>query len=434
MTQEHQNARSADGNLKERTGKLEDIIYIALPETMRQEINGFTVDPTKRIPLQLQQGRTGIDSTDEIGIEMIMAGLLKVVAWEPEHEDFAYYRDFVLALQPDAPKELNLAAIAKAKTGDYDFAEELFLAVNHLSPEPATFINLAVIYGERAAALEADKRQEQADLYQEKMLGTLAEGLNMFPDDPDLLAEIGTFNLYQGNMDIARDYLERYLAVAPDGPRKKQIANMLGDVKEKLNDDKTIMQAYDEIQLGNEEQALELLESFLKNNPKVWNAWFLKGWAHRRIGEYGPGQEAFLKCLELGESSSDIYNELAICTLEAGDRELAKNYLDIALDLDGDNVKLLSNLAFLHLRDGEYDQARELLERARACDEHDPGVRQLMHDYERQTGEKLSQIIIEEMVDADQLAKHDHDNDHAHSHAHGDDCGCGADHGEHPEA
>jgi tetratricopeptide (TPR) repeat protein len=150
--------------------------------------------------------------------------------------------------------------------------------------------------------------------------------------------------------------------------------------------------------------------------------------------EIRSGQEAFLKCLELGESSSDIYNELAICTLEAGDRELAKNYLDIALDLDGDNVKLLSNLAFLHLRDGEYDQARELLERARACDEHDPGVRQLMHDYERQTGEKLSQIIIEEMVDADQLAKHDHDNDHAHSHAHGDDCGCGADHGEHPEA
>lgn len=412
---------------------LEGVVFISLPESMRQEINGFVVDPSRRIPLQLRAGQTTIDATDDIGIEMIMAGLLKVVAWEPDHQDAAYYKDFVLALQPDAPKELNLAAIAKAKAKDYDFAEELFLAVNHLSPEPSTFINLAVIYGERAAALEKEGRQDEADYYQEKLVGILKEGLKQFPDDPDLLAEIGTFNLYQGNMEIARDYLERYLELAPDGARKKQIANMMGDIKEKLDDNRIIMQAYDEIQLGNDDKALELLDGFIKSNPKVWNAWFLKGWAHRRKEEYQQGQDAFMRCLELGETNSDIYNELAICTLEVGDRELAKNYLDIALDLDRENVKILTNLAFLHLRDEEYDQARELLERARACDEHDPGVKQLMKDYEQITGDKLSDIIVEEMVDANTITEQD-EQGHDHTHHHEHDCDCGHDHSGHSEA
>lgn len=417
MTKKHQHEHGC-GCGQHDCHQLDDIIYITLPETMRQEINGFVVDPTRKIPLQLKSGQTTIDSSDEIGIEMIMAGLLKVVAWEPDHKDFSYYKEFVLALQPDAPKELNLAAIAKAKSKDYDFSEELFLAVNHLSPEPSTFINLAVIYGERATALEAEGKPEEADYYQEKLLHTLSDGLRQFPDDTDLLAEIGTFNLYQGNMEIARDYLERYLELAPDSPRKKQIANMMGDVKEKLDDNRIIMQAYDEIQMGNEDKALELLENFVKDNPKVWNAWFLKGWAHRRREEYQKGLDAFMKCLELGETSSDIYNELAICTLEVGDRELAKNYLDIALDLDSENVKILANLAFLHLRDGEYDQARELLERARACDERDPGVRQLMKDYEEITGDHLAEIIVEELVDANDLTDKEHDHAHHHEHDH----------------
>ncbi len=430
MIKKHQHEQGGDCGQHD-CHRMEDIVYITLPETMRQEINGFMVDPSRQIPLQLKAGQTTIESSDEIGIEMIMAGLLKVVAWEPEHKDFPYYRDFILALQPDAPKELNLAAIAKAKNKDYEFSEELFLAINHLSPEPSTFINLAVIYGERAAALEAEGKQEEADYYQEKLLRILSDGLKQFPDDTDLLAEIGTFNLYQGNMEIARDYLERYLELAPDSPRRKQIANMMGDVKEKLDDNRIIMQAYDEIQMGNEDKALELLRGFIKDNPKVWNAWFLKGWAHRRKEEYQSGQEAFMKCLELGETSSDIYNELAICPLEVGDRELAKNYLDIALDLDPENVKILTNLAFLHLRDEEYDLARELLERARVCDERDPGVKQLMKDYERITGDKLAEVIVEELVDANDLTDPDHDQQH---HEHG--CACGEEHhhhGDHPE-
>lgn len=433
MTENHQHEQDCDCGQNNRH-QMEDVVYITLPETMRQEINGFMVDPSRRIPLQLKPGQTTIESSDEIGIEMIMAGLLKVVAWEPDHKDFPYYRDFILALQPDAPKELNLAAIAKAKSKDYDFSEELFLAINHLSPEPSTFINLAVIYGERAAVLDTEGKREEADYYQEKLLRILSDGLKQFPDDTDLLAEIGTFNLYQGNMEIARDYLERYLELAPDSPRRKQISNMMGDVKEKLDDNRIIMQAYDEIQMGNEDKALELLRDFVKDNPKVWNAWFLTGWAHRRREEYQQGQEAFMKCLELGETSSDIYNELAICTLEVGDRELAKSYLDIALDLDPENVKILTNLAFLHLRDDEYDQARELLERARACDERDPGVKQLMKDYEQSTGDKLSDIIVEELVDANDLADTNHDHDDHEHHEHGCDCGDDHhDHGDHSE-
>ncbi len=398
-------------------GNLKDIVYISLPQTMRQEINGFTVDPSKKIPLQLNPGQAEVDVSKDVRLEMIMAGMLKVIAWDTENPDTDYYKQFVLALQPDAVKELNLAAIAKAKVKDYDFAQELFLVVNHLDPQPSTFINLAVIYGELAAKFEADGNETEADMYQEKLQHILQEGLRLYPQDIDLLSEYGTFNLYQGNMEIAREYLDKYLELAPDSPKKKQVANMMGDVHEKLDDNKTIMQAYDEIQMGNDEQAIKLLDEFLKDNPKVWNAWFLKGWALRRLANYQDALPCFMKCLELGEVSSDIYNEVAICTLEVGNRELAKDYLDIALDLDPENIKILTNLAYLHLKDGQLDKARHLLERARVIDERDPGVQHLMQDYQQQTGEQLASVIVEELVDANDLLhpeEHEHEHDHAH--------------------
>ncbi|HHT81424.1 MAG TPA: tetratricopeptide repeat protein [Spirochaetales bacterium] len=385
---------------------LQDLVFIRLPSSMERDLGDFHIDPSIEIPVQLPAGKDSLEST-EISIELLVAGMLKIIAFDPDHKNFPYYRDFVLAVQADAPEELNLAAISQEQKENYDFAEELFLTVNHLAPQSATFINLATFYSKRAS-LDTSKGTSY-DFYQQKAMETLKEGVTLFEDDAPLLNELGFFHLYQGNVEIAKEYLDRFLEVAEDDEKREHVQKIMGDINNKLNNDKLLMQAYDQIQMSKEEEALINLEDYLKESPKVWNAWFLKGWALRRLQKFADAEKAFLACISLGESSSDIYNELAICALETGKKDLAKNYLNTAVDLDEKNITLLSNLAYLHLQDEELDEAREFLELARNIDEKDPVIVRLMNDYEQTTGEKLSSPIVQQFVNTAELKEKDKD-------------------------
>lgn len=380
--------------------KTEGIVFINLPKDLEQTIGDFKVDPTIPLPLQLPENHDRMEAED-VSIERLIAGMLKIIAWNPEHEHFEYYRNFVLYSQPESVSQLNIAAIAKEKIEDYNFSEELFLAVNHLSPQSASFINLATHYAKRATLAEDNEGKGALyDFFQQKTIDTLMEGLEKNQNDADLLCEIGYFHIYQNNIDSARDYFEKFIKFSNDeDQRRERISNVLKDINNKLTDDAQLLQAYDEIQLCNEDKAIELLDTYIENNKDVWNAHFLKGWALRRKLKFEEAKEAFLECIKLGESNSEIYNELSICALEEGHKELSVFYLDSALDLEPDNLKILTNLAYLKIEEQDFDKARYLLEKARVIDDQDPLVIHLSKIYCNATGEILEDPIVEEVVE-----------------------------------
>jgi len=378
------------------TQKLRDIVFITLPDSLRQEQEGFVFDPDIPLPVQLSEGATAIDSKTGIRIEMIAAGLIKIIAHQANHPHTAYYRALLTALQPDVVKELQLAGIAKANNGDLDFAEELFLAACHINPNiPEIFVNLSVLYGQQARkAMDADRKE----LYEEaieKQLSILREGLAHNALSELLLSEYGLLHLFLGNDEIAFEQLHEYLKIAGEGEKKDLISRHVEELSLRLESERTLQEAFDEMQMNNEEQALRLVESFLTNNPKNWSGWFINGWANRRLGNFGEAQEAFLRCLELGERNADIYNELSICALELGNGELSKDYLEIALELDEENVKLLSNLAFLNMRDEQYNRAYELLLKAKSIDPKDPAVIHLDGELAKRMGTGEEDDIID---------------------------------------
>ena len=138
--------------------RLKTIRYIRIPDTIKAEGDGFSIDPDKRIPIQLPPGSSSLKKED-ISLEAIISGMLTVVAYDEGNEDFQYFRSFILAADPSLPEKLNQAAIAKEKQKDYDFAEELFLAVYHLLPQSASCINLATLYSYMAV----DARDKKDD-------------------------------------------------------------------------------------------------------------------------------------------------------------------------------------------------------------------------------------------------------------------------------
>ena len=84
----------------------------------------------------------------------------------------------------------------------------------------------------------------------------------------------------------------------------------MGDINNKLNNDKLLMQAYDQIQMSKEEEALINLEDYLKESPKVWNAWFLKGWALRRLAEVLQNAEKLPSFISLGRAAATFTTSL----------------------------------------------------------------------------------------------------------------------------
>jgi len=398
-----------------KKNKLEGIVFINLPSSMAKKINDFIIDTNIPIPYQLNDNQKEVNP-EEITIERIVAAMIKIVAWDDSNEHFDYYRDFIQAAQNDAVNQLNIAAIAKEKAEDYEFSEELFLAVNNLAPQPSTFINLATHYSNQAVKRK-DKEETEYDYYLQKAFSVLNDGLNKFENNPDLLCEIGYFHVYQNNIEAAREYLEKYLELADKkDERISQVQKLLQDINEKISDDSKLLEAYDQINLSNEDKAIKLLDEFISKNPDVWNAHFFKGWALRRQEKYDLAKPCFLEALKLGECNSEIYNELAICALEEGQRELSLFYLDTAIDLDPDSITLLTNYALLNLEDKNYDKARYILEKARAVDENDPLVIHLIEVYSEATGEDLTKIVNEEVVDdlklKEDINSHNHDHNH----------------------
>ncbi|MCF7943093.1 MAG: tetratricopeptide repeat protein [Spirochaetia bacterium] len=336
--------------------QLKNILYISLPEGTGRKIDDFIIDENHLIPVEIPKGESELDLTN-LSWEMIVSAMLRIFAYKPDHSDIEYYRKFIHAVQPDIIPELTKTGVIKAENKDFLLAEEIFLALNHFAPEePFTFLNLAFLYEEMAeiARKTGSKLKEN---YLSKAFETYTAGLEVHPDHPDMHFYSGYFYLKNQNPSKTREHFEFFLGLAPEDERSSEIREITERISMQSQDDQLFTEAFDLIMLENEPEAITRIDQFLQRNPHVWNAWFLKGWAHRRLGEYSKGKYALEKSLELEKYTTDIFNELAICCMETGFLTQAYNHLKEALAIEPENTKIISNFGVLELKKGNPDEA-----------------------------------------------------------------------------
>ena len=125
-------------------------------------------------------------------------------------------------------------------------------------------------------------------------------------------------------------------------------------------DDAAFTNAYKYITSGQEEKGLEEIRKFISKNPKVWNAWFLLGWGLRRLGRFEDALTAFTQALNCGgDINSDTYNELAICYMEQNKTKEAKDALLKAFAISPEDTKVMSNLGYVCLKEGNKSEAQK---------------------------------------------------------------------------
>lgn len=352
------------------TNPLESVYFISLPENF--DLNSATFQIDKTIPLPVQKKDTEETlKLEDITQEQILAGILTILAYDKHNKNLDYYRSIIKQVRPDIKKEMTEAAIMKAKNEDWDIAEELFMVLKGLDPEDSiTTLNTALFFDQRAESYRQAELNEDADAYDNDALLHYKEAMNAEPAIPDAFFNAGFFYLKQHSFREAKDCFETYLALTCDSNdeelgengiyKKERAQEILNHINNDNMDDEAFKRAYKLISSGQEEKGLEEIRIFIQKNPNVWNAWFLLGWGLRRIGRWADAEQAFNQSLSCGgENNCDTYNELAICLMEQGKTKEAKKSLQKALSINPENVKIISNLGYLSLKEGNIDDARK---------------------------------------------------------------------------
>lgn len=351
---------------------LETIYYIGIPENFVASDDAFKIDTSIKLPVQKKINEApGAFEPDQITTEQILAGILTVLAYDKKNENLDYYRSIITKVKPEIKKELCEAAILKTKNEDFDLAEEIFLALIGLDPDDnAIALNMALFLDQRADSYRSSGLNEDADAYDADAYSYYQQVLNAEDPLPDGYFNVGFFFMKQHKYREAKDAFETYIALTCDisdeelgenGIYKKERAQeIIDNISNQNMDDESFKAAYDLISSGQEEKGIEEIKNFLVNNPKVWNAWFMLGWGLRRLERFSDAKLAFKEAIKFGgDSNADTYNELALCCIQDKEFEEATNALLKAYEIDPESTKIISNLGYLALAQGDKQKARD---------------------------------------------------------------------------
>ena len=351
---------------------LQNIVFIDLPVTSEIRVGEFELNPAIPLPLEAEDGAEAIDP-EEISWEAIIAGTLKVLAFHPGHRNADYFRRFVCAARPGINEELTEAGIFKARNGDIDLAEELFLALIGLFPDsPDPLVNLALIYEERYRATLATDDREEIDRRRQEVLAAYQRAFDIDPLLPDAHFNLAFFQSEISNHERCRRHLNLYLKYGSDQEKMQQARALKEQIDTGDLGNEVFQDAVEAIRDGRERQGIEQARRFVRDHPDTWKGLFVLGWGLRRVGDYSEARGVFERALELGEPNVDVLNELSICNLELGDIEACERCLRLALELAPEDTRVISNIGVLHLRRGDTEGALGYFRTVQEIDPDDP--------------------------------------------------------------
>ena len=386
------------------------VIFLAVPPSLGDEIKAFEVNPSILLPAELEPGKKSLDPAT-LTWEMIVSGMLRVISVQagngPEgnaprrapnagdivHENemsgippdwIDYYRGFVFTVKPEIYHEFTSAAIVKAENSEFDMALEINAILEGLFPRsPGVLLNKALILEKKAEALDKNSHgaeRENVEACMQAALEAYEAAMAVKPVLPDTLFNAGFFFMYRRDFARARDCFSRYVSMGEEAgnleeiseEKKKQAEKIIRDISDQGLDDESYREAYECISGGNDEMGLVKIREFIERYPRVWNGWFVLGWALRKLGRYADGLEAFRKTTELGGANSDTRNEMAICLMELGDLKGARKELEHALQEESTNIKIISNLGVLAMKTGKREEAAAFFRTVLELDPNDP--------------------------------------------------------------
>lgn len=340
---------------------LDNIYYISLPEETTNKVGDFELDPNIKLPIETNDINSW--NPESLTWEMIMSGMLKILAYDTNHKDLTYYRNFIFSVRPNIVNELTDSGIIKSKDKDFNLAEEIFLAILGLKPDDhRNILNLAVLYEEKASSLDTSTYKELIEDALKKSEEYYTYLLNQDSVLTDTYFNAGYFYIKIRDYEKAEQCLKSFIEFSDDEIKINNAKELLSSYKGILENEDIFNTAYEAILSENEHKCISIMSDFVAENPDTWNAWFLMGWAYRSISNFSEALSSLEKALECNKNNADIYNELAICHMELGDYGKSQESLEKALSITPEDVKIISNMGIVEIKRGNKEKAKNFFE------------------------------------------------------------------------
>ena len=338
---------------------LDSIVYISIPENLKTVSDSLILDPGILLPVEVPDGIDPANwDTSSLSWEMIISGMLKILAYDTGHKDAKYFRDFILSVKPKIIEELTQSAIVKARTHHYELTEEIFKALIGLQPDQLRHkLNLAIMFENQGNYLTGLSRIDEAagvfPLSEDLYLQLIETGENL----PDVYLNSAWFFYNRQDFSKTCELLDLYIQYGEDEVKITEAKKLLKDAAALKGQNNQYKEAYLLITQDRNQEGVETIDAFLAENPEVWNAWFLKGWGLRKLERFEEALSAFSKAFELNNNQVEVLNELAICQMELSRFEEAENSLMKAFQKEPENTKVISNMGILSLKQNKNEEA-----------------------------------------------------------------------------
>lgn len=363
--------------MKQTLNPLKDIYYISIPESFSKSFNNITIDSEIKLPIETTDIANW--NPENITWEAIISGMLKIMAYNREHQHIEYYRDFVKAIRPNIVQELTDSAIYKSTENDFELSKEIFLAIEGLEPEKdRNQLNLAVLFENQADFMAKNGNSEENISLLESAKEIYMKLLDKESVLSDTYFNSGYFFLKIRDFEKAELCLNAFIEYSDDENKVSKAKETLARYQSVVDNENIFNKAYNAILNEDEAYAINLITDFLTENDGVWNAWFLLGWAYRRLSNFTEAITALEKAYSINPDDADIHNESAICYLELHQYDKCQKSLERALKITPEDVKIISNMGILQMKLGNMETAKKYFETVLVYDEDDSIAKQYL--------------------------------------------------------
>jgi len=335
---------------------VKDVVFVSMEGKKDFLINDFPVREDVALPVLLEEGKSF--SIDDLTPENIISGMLKVITEDSENEHIDYYKDFIFSIEPGIEARLVNIAYEAEYALHFDDALEIYKVLYALKPDSLDHtLNIAICYDDYSNYLFSQGINSEAEKL-ENYSFQFFQKVEEFEDKDDrAYYYLGRFYLSRENIVRAGDYFGEFLKLTDDQDKKKEVMELLRDLKTEGINDEIYQNAVWLVQSDKEEEALKVIDEFIKKYRSSWHGFFIKGLALRKLGNFLPAIDNFKKALELNPSSSDIFNELGVCYMNMGDFTKCRLNFVNALRINPDDLAVMYNLALASYKQGDKNEA-----------------------------------------------------------------------------
>lgn len=339
---------------------LKDVVFISMEGKPNFKFGDFSVREDIALPVFIGNKKFTIDMLTP---DNIISGMIKVIASDIENEHVDYYRQFIFSVNPNIEAKLSAVAYEASRNQHFDQALEIYSVLFALLPNSIEqALNIAICYDDFSNYLFSIGNENEAVKYEDQAFQFFKKVDSFEEKTERALYYLGRFYLARENYEKSIEYFKDFTRVTQDQDRKNEVIKVIDDIVKEGTIDEDYQSALGLIQADKEKEAMGFIDKFFNKYPDSWNAYFIKGWALRKMEQFDEAIKYYNEAIKLNPDSSDVYNELGICYMNLKDFSKSELNFEKALKKAPDDSSIIFNLALCAFKKGDIKEALKYCE------------------------------------------------------------------------